>query len=126
MKTILYADDTQSVQEAITRVLYKIPEIKIQLASHGLEAWEKIQASYKAFDAIVTDNLMPYMTGVQLINKLREHEISKGYTHKPAFIISGDNPRNLVDQLNGWVIPVFEKPHQIFDLKKSVEEALYK
>jgi len=44
----------------------------VEIATHGLEAWEKIQA--KDFDLLLTDIRMPSLNGIELTHHIRNYE----------------------------------------------------
>jgi len=65
---VMIVDDDARVAQAIRRILRSDHEVT--LASCGAEAIEHITAG-KRFDAIVTDVMMPNMTGIELFDRLQ-------------------------------------------------------
>ena len=66
---ILLADDEKTTREILARSLIA-HGFDIETASNGFEALEKIQT--EPFDLLITDLLMPNMTGTELIEKARQ------------------------------------------------------
>ena len=42
---------------------------KVQTAAHGAEAWKALEL--RNYDLLITENIMPYVTGMQLLKHLR-------------------------------------------------------
>src|SRR5438128_4238745 len=71
MRKILFVDDETRVLEGLQRMLRPMRhEWEIALAESGQAALEKLRT--EPFDIIVTDLLMPGITGVQLLTEVRE------------------------------------------------------
>ena len=58
---------------------------KVQTAAHGAEAWKALEL--RNYDLLITENVMPYVTGMQLLKHLR----SRGLT-MPVIMASGTSP----------------------------------
>ncbi len=67
-KTVLVAEDNAALRRVIAFAL-KGCGFETTTAVDGLEAWEFAEA--QPFDLVVSDQQMPNMTGVELIEKLR-------------------------------------------------------
>ena len=67
-KRILVAEDNIAMAGVI-RFTLQHAGFDVTLAGNGQEAWELLEES--GFDLIVTDQQMPYMTGIALCRKLR-------------------------------------------------------
>lgn len=67
-KTVLIAEDNAALRRVIAFAL-KGCGFETTTAVDGLEAWEIAQA--QPFDLVVSDQQMPKMTGVELIEQLR-------------------------------------------------------
>ncbi|HSS01457.1 MAG TPA: ATP-binding protein, partial [Kofleriaceae bacterium] len=66
---VLIVDDEPRVAQALKRILHGDHELT--LASCGAEAIEHVNAGER-FDAIITDVMMPNMTGIELLDRLEE------------------------------------------------------
>jgi len=85
----------------------------MDVAKDGQEALEKIQRNPAFFDLLITDNLMPRLTGIELVEKLRASNIPVKVimiTGFPRQLSAEDQDRI---QLNGVLIKPF-KPAQLF------------
>ena len=58
---------------------------KVQTAIHGAEAWKALEL--RNYDLLITENVMPYVTGMQLLKHLR----SRGLT-MPVIMASKTSP----------------------------------
>ena len=70
--TILIVDDDQSVRDIVTKLITKehlVDEDNIFSAKNGLEAYEQYLDNHP--DLIITDAVMPYSGGIELIQKIR-------------------------------------------------------
>lgn len=69
---ILIVDDHPSTATTLARALTQLgPTVDIVSATNGLEALEKVRS--KGVDILITDMIMPEMTGLELIEKLQNH-----------------------------------------------------
>jgi len=67
---ILVCDDDFTFGIIISRILKSLGNY-VEFAHDGREAQEKIRDKPDFFDVLITDNLMPRLSGVELIEKLR-------------------------------------------------------
>ena len=67
---VLVVEDQVAVACAILFML-KHAGHHAELAHHGVEALEKMKAAPDAFDAVITDNCMPEMNGIELVREIR-------------------------------------------------------
>lgn len=70
-RTVLVADDDPMTRQVLSTVL-DLEEFEVILAEDGEEALRKIRED--APDAAVLDHMMPKMSGMQVVNALREDE----------------------------------------------------
>ena len=68
---ILCVDDEPALREIVQLLLRRQGHI-VDTASDGLEAWELLSDAAKAYDLVITDNEMPRVTGLDLVQLLRE------------------------------------------------------
>ena len=69
---ILIVDDHPSTATTLARALTQLgPSVDIVSASNGLEGLEKVRRM--GVDILITDMIMPEMTGLELIEKLQNH-----------------------------------------------------
>lgn len=68
---VLIAEDNAALRRVIALTL-KGSGFEVTDAADGLRAWEI--AEQESFDLVVTDQQMPQMSGLELVEKLRESE----------------------------------------------------
>lgn len=67
---VLVADDSPVMRRIVTRTLNACGVEEIIQAQNGAEGWQQFQAN--TIDAVLTDTDMPYMSGVELVQQIRE------------------------------------------------------
>lgn len=70
-RRILVAEDTETVAASIAFVLSEGP-FEIILATDGKDAYRRLEK--QDYDLLITDMQMPYMNGIELVGKVREHD----------------------------------------------------
>jgi CheY-like chemotaxis protein len=85
-------DNRQLIVEVLTRSGYEV-----EGAKDGAAGWEALQAN--TYDLIITDNRMPRMTGVEIIERLR-------YAHMavPVIMATGILPTHEFER-KPWLRP---------------------
>ena len=116
---ILIADDIEIIAKTIKSELEKIEDVEIVgIAKDGEEELEKIIELNP--DLVVTDNKMPKMTGIEVIEKIKNLNI----INKPDFILVTGNVdmsiREKVKELK--IYGVVEKSASYDKLIEKVEE----
>ena len=67
---ILIADDETAVAQSLEIVL-RYAGHRIEAVSDGKQAYDRLTAKAADFDLLITDDTMPLLTGLQLVQKLR-------------------------------------------------------
>jgi len=67
---ILVVEDEKALAHMIAMVLGG-PAAKVTTAKNGWEALIKIGVAARPFDVVITDHLMPRVTGLELVRRLR-------------------------------------------------------
>jgi len=67
---VLVVDDFSTMRAVVVKLFTELGFCHVSEAVDGLQAWKKIQA--EPFDLIVCDWNMPSMTGIELLQKLKE------------------------------------------------------
>ena len=112
-KRILVVDDDSSVLQMLTRAL---GAYELALARDGIEALA-IASRHPTLDLIITDYLMPEMTGDELIARIREHR-----PHLKALVITGHGDLLDRESPDWWKSePHLTKPFRIQALRDAVE-----
>ncbi len=111
---VLIVDDEPSVRKFVDRVLSETG-YKTTTASDGPEAVE-IAAKEPAFDVLVTDLMMPQMTGDELARRLRaEHPAVK------VLYLTGFSDRLFKEKSTLWADEAFlDKPCSVKGLQQAV------
>ncbi len=122
MKRILLAEDEVQTRRSIAIVLenagYSVHEVV-----NGFDAADCLinsMADMNRFDLLLTDIVMPEMSGLELVNMIKQRQISL-----PIVIISGYGDRRMRLQLVGLGYSHFlDKPFEPEVLLQSIENAL--
>ena len=117
MKKILVVDDEKNI-----RILFQ-DELEeagyaVELADSGTEALKRVAADPP--DLVVLDIRMPDMTGIEVLQKIRED-------HKDLPVIMVTAVRGLRDDFTIWDAEIFSyltKPVDLDELKETVKQAL--
>jgi CheY-like chemotaxis protein len=117
MKTILLIEDNKDIRENATEML-ELEGYKTISASNGQIGLQL--AIEQLPDLILSDILMPVMTGFELFKELRNDERTK---HIPFIIISASiEERNLtkgMEGIDGFIIKPFEEK-ELFETIESI------
>jgi two-component system cell cycle sensor histidine kinase/response regulator CckA len=70
MKSILLVED-EDMLRGLIRELLEIKGFKVLEASQGVEALEMMEAAEKPVDLVLTDVVMPHMSGSELVERLK-------------------------------------------------------
>src|SRR6266403_3577010 len=68
---ILTVDDEPSITHSM-RFIFAGPRYEVTGAENGDDALAKLDASSDAYDVIIIDQKMPYLTGVELVGEIRK------------------------------------------------------
>jgi CheY-like chemotaxis protein len=113
MATVLLVEDEEAVRQLVRRIL-ESRGYKVLLARHGGEALELIHQRDLAIHLLLTDAVMPVLSGPELLRRaiaLRPQmklAIMSGYTDRPA--VTG--------------VPFIGKPFTPAELERRVREIL--
>jgi DNA-binding response OmpR family regulator len=113
---ILLADDETALvtiySGALTRCGYSVAT-----AADGADAWKALQEV--SYDLLITDNIMPHLTGPELINQLRVEGMTL-----PVILISGTMPPEDLERHPWLHYARLAKPFTIEQLLTAVKTAL--
>lgn len=118
---VVIADDMQVIAENNKRIATLFDNIEVVgIANNGQEEYDMI-IELKP-DLVITDNQMPLMNGVDVIEKIVNSSIS----NKPQFIlVTGDTGEVVRKAYNLGVLRVVSKMSSERELKYAIEEYLY-
>jgi CheY-like chemotaxis protein len=117
LRRILVVDDDPDTRQLSVDVLVN-SDFEVDAVADGADAWDALRA--KHFDLVITDNKMPRMTGLELIEKLR-------YTRLPLPVIMATNQLpNLEFERKPWLLPeaTLQRPFSSNDLLVTVKKVL--
>jgi CheY-like chemotaxis protein len=117
---ILLVDDQRDILRLLHSTLdtLKNPDLMILEAPSGEEAL--LEASRHKIDLLVTDYLLPGITGVELMHKIRAR-----HPEVKVILITGVNERRGRDEmLNAGAMAIFDKPIPMADFLDVVERGL--
>jgi len=120
---ILFVDDEPDL-ELLIRQKYRKQlrqgEVELAFAGNGREALALVQAGTPEFDLIVTDINMPVMSGLELLEELRELEPGP-----PVLVLSAyGDMENIRTAMNRGAFDFLTKPIDFQDLAITQEKAL--
>lgn len=117
---ILIVDDQRDILRLLHSTLdtLKNADLKIFEAPSGEEAL--LEAAHNKIDLLVADYLLPGITGVELMHKIRGR-----HPEVKVILITGINNRKARDEmLNAGAIALFDKPIPLADFLDVVERGL--
>jgi DNA-binding response OmpR family regulator len=114
---ILVVDDDPETRQISVDVLVK-SNFEVHAAVDGADGWCWLRD--KHFDLVITDNKMPRMTGVELIEKLRYIRLSL-----PVIMATRQVP-TMEFQRKPWLLPdaTLQRPFSHDDLLMTVKKVL--
>ena len=125
-KKILVAEDNESLRNCYERVfkIYLKEKFDVLLAKDGKEEVELYKKNQCDIDAIVTDQDMPYKTGLEAALEIKE-EARKNGNSVPIIMVTGGH-RGLTEKFNEGKLPqidyLIHKPFSNQTLIGAVEE----
>ncbi len=121
MKTILLVED-EDMLRGLIRELLEIKGYTVLEASQGVEAMELFHKQVEPVDLILTDVVMPHMSGSELVERLRKEQpglrviFMSGYT--------GANNAAIHKSLEMPGVAFLQKPFRLNALISQVESLL--
>jgi CheY-like chemotaxis protein len=116
-RRILVVDDDPDTRQLSVDVLVN-SNFEVHAAVDGADGWGSLRA--KHFDLVITDNKMPRMTGVELIEKLRYTRLSL-----PVIMATSQVP-TVEFERKPWLLPdaTLQRPFSNDDLLVTVKKVL--
>lgn len=121
MKTILLVED-EDMLRGLIRELLEIKGYAVLEASQGVEAIDLLKQKGEPVDLVLTDVVMPHMSGSELVERLRKDQptlrviFMSGYT--------GANNAAIHKSLEMPGVAFLQKPFRLNALISQVEELL--
>jgi DNA-binding response OmpR family regulator len=116
-RRILVVDDDPDTRQLSVDVLVS-SEYEVDAAIDGAAGWEALRARH--YDLVITDNKMPKMTGVELIEKLRYTRVGL-----PVIMATRQLPTYIFNH-KPWLTPdaTLQRPFSNDDLLATVKRVL--
>jgi len=115
---VLVVDDNEDVLKAITKYLEQ-KQFDVAGATNGLDALKMLETEKGSFDLLVTDLVMPSISGVAIISIVKER-----YPKIPIIAITGwgEHPEALATEAKADI--VLEKPFELEEFLRIVQDLL--
>ena len=111
-------DDNQEILAGLLNFL-STKGYEVVTAPDGLEGMKIIEADRKGLDLVITDVVMPYVSGVGIIAVIKQ---KRPETPVIAITGMGEHPETLAREANADIVLV--KPFELKDLRKHIEDLL--
>jgi DNA-binding response OmpR family regulator len=111
---LLLIDDSQEILAALAKFFQK-KNYEVVTASDGLNGLKLIKDDEGGFDLVITDIVMPDISGVGIIKILKEK-----YPKTPVVAITGWGPQPQALAVEAQADHVLEKPFDIKELERLV------
>ena len=115
---LLIIDDNKEILDALCESLSK-KKYDITSANNGLEGLKYLEKEEQGFDVVITDLIMPDISGVALISIIK-----KRFPDILVIAITGwgEHPEALATEAEADL--VMEKPFELSELEKSLKKLL--
>ena len=114
---ILVVDDDADIRRINTEILVNAG-YTVEFAADGAVAWDELQ--HKSFDLMITDNSMPRMSGMELVNSLQDAHLAL-----PTIMVTGVPPMEVLNQHTpSHIEAVLLKPYTAAELLAKVRNVL--
>ena len=115
-KRLLLIDDNEEILVSLKNYFCK-QQFEVETASNGLEGLKIIEAAKESFAIIVTDLVMPHVSGVAIITLAK-----KKWPKVPVIAITGygEHPEALAKEVLADI--VIEKPFKVKDLESYIQK----
>ena len=116
---LLIIDDSEETVAGLQHFFSK--KYEVFTAGDGMEGLKLFETETEAFDLVITDLVMPYISGVGVISIIK-----KKYSGIPVIAITGwgEHPGALATEAQADI--VLEKPIELPELEKLVDDLLAK
>jgi DNA-binding response OmpR family regulator len=115
---ILVVDDDVYMRDLMVKTLVRSGYAKVDIARDGIEAWNALHEVY--YHLVITDHVMPKVTGLELIKKMR----SKGM-RQPVILVSGTIPTEALARNPGLQVDaILSKPFTATELLATMEATM--
>lgn len=115
---VLVVDDNEDVLKTITKYLEQ-KNFHVVAVTNGLDALKMFEAENGDFDLLITDLVMPSISGVAIISIVKER-----YPKVPIIAITGwgEHPEALATEAKADI--VLEKPFELDEFNRIIHDLL--
>lgn len=118
---VLVVDDFENVARTLRSQLRQLGFVNVEVAVGGTEALEKIKAGPE-YGLVLADWAMPDLTGLQLLQSVREGQASKNARF--VMVTGNTNPEDVAAAKKAGVTGYVVKPYNLATLKQRLEAML--
>jgi two-component system sensor histidine kinase/response regulator len=112
---ILVVDDDVYMRDLMVKTLTRSGYEKVDTARDGAEAWQELLKT--SYHLVITDHVMPKITGLELIKKMRSKDMQQ-----PVIMVSGTIPTEELARNPGLRIDaILSKPFTATELLATLE-----
>jgi len=117
-RKVLVVDDNEDVLKTISKYLEQ-KDFNVVASTNGLDALKAFESEKGAFDLLITDLVMPSISGVAIISIVKEK-----YPNVPIIAITGwgEHPEALATEAKADV--VLEKPFELDEFISIIQDLL--
>ena len=114
---ILVVDDDADIRRINTEILVAAG-YTVEAVEDGAVAWDTLQ--HKSYDLMITDNCMPKMSGMELVNNLQDAHLAL-----PTIMVTGVPPMEVLNRdTQSHIEAVLLKPYTAAELLAKVRNVL--
>jgi two-component system, response regulator, stage 0 sporulation protein F len=114
---ILAVDNEPSVTTAL-RFVFDGPRYEITCVGSGLEALHHLDANSDRFDVIIVDQKMPRLTGVELVEEIRNRNVGG-----KIIVVSANLSADVCEAYQRMDVSlIFSKPFDVNQLRNAVDQ----
>ena len=117
---LLLAEDSTPLRGIIRQMLAGLGHNEIVEAADGLEAWTHLQTG--GFDLLLTDWNMPRMSGLKLLQKVRQSDDLQSLP--VVMLTTRSNKQDIISAMKAGVNNYVTKPCKPSDLQQKLEKAV--
>ncbi len=118
-KTVLVVEDESQIRQNLCECLRQLGCQVIE-AANGMEAIERFQESRAQVDLVLTDLVMPHMSGQQLWKRLTQIDPSLSFVFMSGYTEDSALRREILSQQAAFL----NKPFSVADLSSAIQSAL--
>ncbi len=119
MKQVLIVDKDHVFTTTLSAILSR-EDYKVSIAKDGKEASGALAST--VFDLVITDMIMPYANGFELVSNIRNNESA---LHIPVMVVSDvTNEQNIAHCMRAGADVYFTKPVNIPDLISGIKDLI--